>query len=63
MLHRQNTKVLEKFIDDPANDENLKAHIRTILMVNKVETAMLKMDNFKRDISNLTKGITSIFSR
>lgn len=61
MLHRHNTKVLEQFVEDPHNDENLKAHIKTILMVNKVESAMLKMDNIKRDLSNLTRGLTSMF--
>lgn len=53
MLYRQDRKSFEKFLAAPDKDENLKAYVRTIIMMNRVEDLMYRYENFKGQVRNL----------
>ncbi len=50
ILYRHDKETLQGFLDNPKNDPNLKAHIRTVLMMSKVENVMHGVDTTKRNI-------------
>lgn len=54
-LHRQDRITLEKFLADHHKDENLKAHVRTLLLVNRVENTMHFCQSVKSDLASLLK--------
>jgi hypothetical protein len=50
ILYRNNMKDLKLFLADPEKDPNLKAYVRTVLMMQKVEGVMSTVEGLKRKV-------------
>jgi len=59
LLARHDRPALQRFLDNPKSDDNLKAHVRAILMMGQVEAWMNRADEWKR---RLTPKLPFIFS-
>lgn len=50
ILHRNQTQALRAYMELPGKDPNLKAYIRTVLMMHKVENWMNTVEDVKRKV-------------
>lgn len=53
ILYRENTKALQAYLLDPGKDQNLKAHVKTVLMMNRVEGALSSFESVKRKVKKV----------
>lgn len=61
VLHRSNTKELTEYMQMPDKDPNIKAHIRTILMMSRVEDVLSKYERVKRRVRRTLTPFSSLF--
>jgi hypothetical protein len=59
MLHRDDEDALRGYLDDPSKDDNLKAYVRTVLMMNKTERWMAKVETAKATLKGWFNSQTS----
>lgn len=50
ILHRNQTDALKAYMDMPGKDANIKAYIRTVLMMHRVENWMNTVEDVKRKV-------------
>lgn len=53
MLNREDTSALKKFAQDASKDPNLQAYVRNLLMMNRVESMMARVDKVRVLFSGL----------
>ncbi len=53
MLHRNQTQALQAYLQDDTKDPNLKAHVKTLLMMNRVEGVLHTYESTKRKVQSL----------
>ncbi len=58
MINRQDKQALAAFINDPTKDENLKAHVKTVLLAGQVEEVLYKVESFKGQFNSVFKHLS-----
>ncbi|MEB3288183.1 MAG: hypothetical protein VKJ04_11865 [Vampirovibrionales bacterium] len=52
LLQRDDEEALQAYLEDPTKDDNLKAYVRTVMMMNKVERVMARVENAKSTLKS-----------